>query len=109
MIQEGKGRDDVSADLALIASGQKVEHYEISGYGTSRTMAQQIGRSDIADLLSKSLAEEENADNLLTQVSRELLSEARTGTSKLPEQLQIAEEGEVVSTRSSLSSSKKRK
>ena len=110
MIREGKGKDDVSADLALIASGQKVEHYEISGYGTSRTMAQQIGRSDIADLLSKSLAEEENADNLLTQVSRELLSEARTGTSKLPEQLQIAEEeGEVVSTRSSSSSSAKKR
>ena len=110
MIQEGKGKDNVSADLALIASGQKVEHYEISGYGTSRTMAQQIGRSDIADLLSKSLAEEENADNLLTQVSRELLSEARTGTSKLPEQLQIAEEeGEVVSTRSSSSSSSKKR
>jgi Mn-containing catalase len=73
-------------------------------------MAQQIGRSDIADLLSKSLAEEENADNLLTQVSRELLSEARTGTSKLPEQLQIAEEeGEVVSARSSSSSSAKKR
>ena len=108
MIQEGKGKDDVAADLALIASGQKVEHYEISGYGTSRTMAQQIGRSDVADLLSRSLAEEENADNLLTQVARELMSEARTGTTKLPEQLQMAEE-EVEVTSSRSSSSKKRK
>jgi len=77
MMQEGESKDPVSADLALIASGQKVEHYEISAYGTARTMAQQIGRPDIADLLQKSLAEEENADNLLSQISRELMSEAR--------------------------------
>jgi Mn-containing catalase len=96
MIEEGKEKEEVSADLALIASGQKVEHYEISAYGTSRTLAEQIGRSDIAQLLSKSLAEEENADNLLSQVARELMSEARTGVSKLPQQLQLEDEAELV-------------
>ena len=83
VIEEGKDRDDVAADLALIASAQKVEHYEISAYGTARTMAGQIGLPAVAALLSRSLAEEE-IDNLLTQVARELMSESRTGATKEP-------------------------
>lgn len=82
MIEEGKGRDPVAADLALIASAQKVEHYEISGYCTARTIAQQIGRSDVAELLSRNLAEEETAESLLTQVARPLMTQARVGSSE---------------------------
>jgi Mn-containing catalase len=63
--------------LALIAAAQKVEHYEISAYGTARTLAGQVGRPDVAALLSQSLAEEEVADNLLTQIARELMGRAR--------------------------------
>jgi Mn-containing catalase len=77
VIGEGEDKDDVSADLALIAAAQKVEHYEISAYGTARTLAGQVGRPDVAELLSKSLAEEEVADNLLTQIARELMGTAR--------------------------------
>jgi Mn-containing catalase len=84
VIEEGKDKDDVAADLALIAASQKVEHYEISGYGTARTMAGQIGLPEVAALLSKSLAEEEIADSLLTQIARELMSESRTGATKEP-------------------------
>jgi manganese catalase len=84
VIEEGAEKDDLAADLALIAAAQKVEHYEISGYGTARTLAGQAGLPRIAELLSKSLAEEEIADNLLTQIARELMSEARTGTKKAP-------------------------
>jgi Mn-containing catalase len=84
VIQEGKEIDDAAADLALIASAQKVEHYEISAYGTARTMAGQAGLPVAAALLNKSLAEEEVADNLLTQLARELMSEARTGLTKAP-------------------------
>jgi Mn-containing catalase len=84
VIEEGDDKDDVAADLALIASAQKVEHYEISAYGTSRALAGQIGRPDVAELLARSLAEEEGADNLLTQIARELMGQARTGTSKAP-------------------------
>jgi len=83
-IAEGEGKDVVAADLALIAAAQRVEHYEISGYGTARTLAGQAGLPGIADLLNRSLAEEEIADNLLTQVARELMSAARTGTTKAP-------------------------
>ncbi len=84
VIEEGEEKDDVAADLALIAAAQKVEHYEISAYGTARTMAGQVGLPAVGALLSKTLAEEEIADNLLTQIARELMSEARTGTTKAP-------------------------
>ena len=84
VIEEGDDRDDLAADLALIASAQKVEHYEISAYGTSRALAGQIGRPDVGALLAKSLAEEEGADNLLTQIARELMGQARTGATKAP-------------------------
>ena len=82
VITEGKQEEDVPADLALIAAAQKVEHYEISTYGTARTMAGQAGLPQVAEMLSKSLAEEELADNLMTQIARELMSETRTGLSK---------------------------
>ena len=78
-IKEGKQKDSIAADLALIASAQKVEHYEISAYGTARTMAGQIGAPDVALLMSASLAEEETADNLLTQIARELMSMSLVG------------------------------
>ena len=47
-------------------------------------MAGQIGLPAVATLLNKSLAEEEIADNLLTQIARELMSESRTGITKEP-------------------------
>ena len=92
VIEEGDDQDDLAADLAVIAAAQKVEHYEISAYGTSRALAGQIGRPDVAELLAKSLAEEEGADNLLTQIARELMGQARTGTSKAPKLAAVREE-----------------
>ena len=90
VIEEGEQFDDVAADLALIAAAQKVEHYEISAYGTARTMAGQIGLPEASALLSKSLAEEEVADNLLTQLARELMSQSRTGRTKSPRRARAA-------------------
>jgi Mn-containing catalase len=74
-IEEGEQKDDVASDLALIASAQKVEHYEISAYGTARSLAGQAGLPQASMLLATSLAEEEIADNLLTQIARELMSQ----------------------------------
>jgi manganese catalase len=91
-IAEGEEKDDIAADLAIIAAAQKVEHYEISGYGTARALAGQAGRPDVAQLLAKSLAEEENADNLLTQIARELMGQARTGSTKAPKLVGAREE-----------------
>jgi Mn-containing catalase len=74
VMAEAKKKDDAAADLALIGAAQRVEHYEIAGYSTARNLAQQLHYSDIVQLLSKSLAEEENADQLLNQVARPLMS-----------------------------------
>ena len=77
IMDEGEEKEDAAADLALIAAAQRVEHYEIAGYTTARNLAQQLRYSAIVSLLSKSLAEEENADQLLNQVARSLMSVAK--------------------------------
>ncbi|MTW19272.1 DUF892 family protein [Rhodoplanes serenus] len=74
VIKEGVKKEDVPSDLALIGAAQKVEHYEISGYICARNLAQQLHMSAISQLLGLSLAEEQNADQLLDQVSRTLMS-----------------------------------
>jgi Mn-containing catalase len=84
VIEEGEEKEPAAADLALIAAAQKVEHYEISAYGTARTLAGQAGLPAASELLSRTLAEEEVSDNLLTQIARELMSEVRTGMTKAP-------------------------
>jgi Mn-containing catalase len=77
VMDKGKEKDDATADLSLIGAAQRVEHYEISGYTTAKNLAQQLRHSAVVELLSKSLAEEENADQLLNQVARTLMSVAR--------------------------------
>ncbi len=94
VIDESGSQDTAVADLALIAAAQKVEHYEISAYGTARAMAGQAGLPAAAELLSKSLAEEEVADNLMTQIARELMSEARAGLTKEPKHARVTSGGE---------------
>ena len=89
VIDEGQELDDAAADLALIAAAQKIEHYEIAAYGTARAMAGQAGLPAVSELLCKSLAEEEVADNLLTQLARELMSESRTGLTKAPKRTPV--------------------
>jgi ferritin-like metal-binding protein YciE len=56
-------------DAGLISKAQHVEHYEIAGYGTVRTWAQQLGLDDQAALLQESLDEEIEADKTLTQLA----------------------------------------
>ena len=74
LISEGEemidatGSTDVK-DAALIAAAQRVEHYEISGYGTARTIAQQLGLTDVATLLQQTLNEEKAADEKLTTIA----------------------------------------
>ncbi len=75
-IEEGKEKEELSADLALITAAQKVEHYEISAYGTLRALARQIGEFQVAELLSHTLGEEESTDFLLTEVAKPLIQQA---------------------------------
>jgi ferritin-like metal-binding protein YciE len=63
-----KGNRDVR-DAAIIAAAQRVEHYEIAGYGTARTLAQHLGHPDAAQLLQQTLDEEKKANQILTDVA----------------------------------------
>lgn len=56
-------------DAALISKAQRIEHYEISAYGTVRTFAKEIDLDAVADLLQETLDEEENADRKLTTIA----------------------------------------
>ncbi|HZO56450.1 MAG TPA: ferritin-like domain-containing protein [Bryobacteraceae bacterium] len=56
-------------DLAIIAAAQRVEHYEISAYGTARAIAEQMGNGDVAELLQQTEDEEKAADENLSRVA----------------------------------------
>lgn len=56
-------------DAAIIGCAQKIEHYEIAGYGTARTYAEQLGLTDVAQLLQQTLLEEHDTDDLLTSLA----------------------------------------
>jgi Mn-containing catalase len=61
----------------LIGAAQRVEHYEIAAYTTARNLAVQMRDPMIVQLLTASLGEEQNADQLLDQLAQPLLSVAR--------------------------------
>lgn len=63
-----KGDPDIK-DAAIIAAAQRVEHYEIAGYGTARSFALRLGLRQAADLLQQTLNEEAAADRKLTQIA----------------------------------------
>ena len=74
LIEEGRafvtaGGDADVRDAALIAAAQRVEHYEISAYGTVRTLADQLELGHARDLLDQTLDEESAADKLLTKIA----------------------------------------
>ena len=68
-------------DLALIVAAQKVEHYEIAGYGSARTLAELIEEDEVAQLLQETLDEEGEADKLLTQIAESINVETMAETS----------------------------
>ncbi|SHJ05531.1 Ferritin-like metal-binding protein YciE [Hymenobacter daecheongensis DSM 21074] len=61
---------DEVKDAGLIASAQRVEHYEISGYGTAAHYAQRVGQAEAAKLLHESLSEEQAADTKLNNLAK---------------------------------------
>ena len=67
-VVKARGESDV-VDAALIAAAQRVEHYEMSGYGTARALAQQLGYTDQARLLQETLDEEKAADAKLNEIA----------------------------------------
>ena len=76
LISEGKDYIDAEGDpdardAGLIAAAQKVEHYEIAGYGTVRTLAKRLGDTSAAEILQQTLDEEGAADKKLTTVAEQ--------------------------------------
>jgi ferritin-like metal-binding protein YciE len=74
LIEEGEdyvkaSGDKQVRDAGLIGAAQRVEHYEIAGYGTARTLATRLGESETADSLQATLEEEEEADRKLTAIA----------------------------------------
>ena len=80
LVEEGSemmkedGPDEV-IDAGLIAAAQRVEHYEMAGYGAARTFASILGEDDAEDLLQQTLDEEGAADEKLTEIAESIVNE----------------------------------
>jgi ferritin-like metal-binding protein YciE len=62
-------------DAGLISAAQRVEHYEMAGYGSARTFAQLLGHDDAAGLLEQTLDEEKETDERLTEIAETMVNE----------------------------------
>lgn len=79
LVEEGKevmeeDGDPSVIDAALIAAAQRVEHYEMAGYGCVRTFATLLGYEDAAALLQETLDEEGEADKKLTELAETVIN-----------------------------------
>ena len=79
LVEEGEEAMEEDAtpevlDAALIAAAQRVEHYEIAGYGTVRSYAKLLGNNAAAKLLQQTLDEEGNTDKKLTQLAESTIN-----------------------------------
>jgi ferritin-like metal-binding protein YciE len=78
LIEEGKEMlaelDEENMDAGLIGAAQKVEHYEIAGYGTARTHADLLGLKKVAKLLQLTLDEEGATDKKLTALAESIIN-----------------------------------
>jgi ferritin-like metal-binding protein YciE len=110
LLEEGeelmkKRADSDVLDAALISAAQRVEHYEMAGYGCARTYARLLGLEDDAKLLQKTLDEEGDTDHKLTDLAERVINiEALTGDRTVGRNV---ERGADVGARSSSSSSRK--
>lgn len=73
----GRDGNDSVIDAGIISAAQRVEHYEMAGYGTVRTYATLLGHTDFANLLQQTLDEEKQADDTLTQIAKTINVQAR--------------------------------
>ena len=85
-ILEEDGEESV-LDAGIIVAAQKVEHYEIAGYGSVRTFAEMLGEDKAVKLLQQTLDEESEANELLNElaentINEEALEEAETSSRK---------------------------
>ena len=83
LIEEGsKNLEEDAApevmDALIISIAQKIEHYEIAGYGTARAFASRLGLDDVADILEETLDEESAADEKLTEIAESAVNDDAT-------------------------------
>lgn len=84
ILEEGKEimdefADDVALDAGLVSAAQKVEHYEITSYGSMKAWAEQLGLEDLVGLIDETLEEEKAADEKLTEIAETVVNiEAET-------------------------------
>jgi ferritin-like metal-binding protein YciE len=67
----------VVRDAGLISAAQRVEHYEMAGYGSARDFAKTLGLTEIASLLDETLGEEKSADKKLSVISKQVNQAAK--------------------------------
>jgi ferritin-like metal-binding protein YciE len=77
LVEEGsdmisEDAEDAVRDAGLIGAAQRVEHYEIAGYGTARALANRLGLEDAAELLEETLEEEKETDGKLTALAESM-------------------------------------
>jgi ferritin-like metal-binding protein YciE len=75
----GEDFEEAVMDSALIGAAQRVEHYEIAAYGTAREFANLLGETEAASLLDETLNEEKETDEKLTDLAKEINSQANEG------------------------------
>jgi ferritin-like metal-binding protein YciE len=75
----GEDYTDAVKDAAIIGAAQRVEHYEMAGYGTVRALAEVLGENDHVSLLEQTLEEEKQADQKLTELAGEINPQALEG------------------------------
>lgn len=79
LIKEAQGliqehEPSVALDAAIIAAAQRIEHYEIAGYGSACQFAETLGHSDVKEMLGKTLNEEEETDKLLSKLAESTIN-----------------------------------
>jgi len=84
LLEEGEGMleedgDDTVRDAGIIASAQRIEHYEIAAYGSSLAFATLLGHTEIAELLETTLNEEKATDELLSTIAEEEVNVSAPG------------------------------
>ena len=82
----GEDFEDATLDAALISAAQRVEHYEIAGYGTVIAYADLVEESGQASLLRETLEEEKATDEKLTELAKQVNAEAQRGDSEEQEE-----------------------
>jgi ferritin-like metal-binding protein YciE len=105
IVEEGSEKlqedmEDSVLDACLIASAQKVEHYEIGAYGTAIAWAEALGLTDVAQILNETLEEEKAADQKLSALAESGINDAATAGESADDEME-EDEDEPAATRRS--------